>query len=146
MSRTYTISPDPFLVVIKDEEGSTYSCNHLDMVELDGYSVHVPGIYDWYLYFNTYVEWTRHCMDKRFKAKMFHRKGKELAKVLRARMHLDDVLFYYRSLDDDSGVVMKRSRIKAAEEPQPAHEVLQLTLPLYQTLPDEIQNVVSVDI
>ena len=53
MSRTYTISPEPFLVVIKDDEGNSYSCNHLDMVELDGYSVHVPGIYDWYLYFNT---------------------------------------------------------------------------------------------
>ena len=110
MSRTYTISPEPFLVVIKDEEGNQYSCNHMDMIELDGYSVHVPGIYDWYLYFNTYAEWTKHCMDKRFKAKMFHRKGKELAKLLRAQMHLEDILFYYRSQDDDSGVVMKRSR------------------------------------
>ena len=35
MSRTYIISPDPFLVVIKDEEGNAYSCNHLDMIELD---------------------------------------------------------------------------------------------------------------
>ena len=52
--------------------GNLYSCNHMDMVELDGYSVHVPGVYDWYLYFNTYAEWTRHCMDRRFKAKMFH--------------------------------------------------------------------------
>ena len=76
MSRTYTISPDPFLVVIKDEEGNAYSCNHMDMIELDGYSVHVPGIYDWYLYFNTYAEWTKHCMDKRFKAKMFHSRVK----------------------------------------------------------------------
>ena len=65
---------------LKDEEGNQYSCNHLDMIELDGYSVHVPGIYDWYLYFNTYAEWTKHKMDKRFKAKMFHRRGKELAK------------------------------------------------------------------
>ena len=49
----------------------------MDKIELDGDSVHVPGIYDWYLYFNTYAEWTKHCMDKRFKAKMSHRKGKE---------------------------------------------------------------------
>ena len=133
MSRTYIISPDPFLVVIKDEEGNSYSCNHLDMIELDGYSVHVPGIYDWYLYFNTYVEWTLHCMDKRFKAKMFHRKGKALAKVIRAQMHSDDVLFYYRSMDDDSGAVMKRSRVRLSKIPAAAKEDLQLTLPLYQT-------------
>ena len=132
MSRTYTISPDPFLVVIKDEEGNAYSCNHLDMIELDGYSVHVPGIYDWYLYFNTYAEWTLHCMDKRFKAKMFHRKGKTLAKVIRAQMHSDDVLFYYRSMDDDSGVVMKRSRVRLSKIPAAAKEDLQLTLPLHQ--------------
>ena len=132
MSRTYIISPDPFLVVIKDEEGNAYSCNHMDMIELDGYSVHVPGIYDWYLYFNTYVEWTLHCMDKRFKAKMFHRKGKTLAKVIRAQMHSDDVLFYYRSMDDDSGVVMKRSRVKAGEFLEPKDDELQLTLPLNQ--------------
>lgn len=132
MSRTYIISPDPFLVVIKDEEGNTYSCNHLDMIELDGYSVHVPGIYDWYLYFNTYVEWTLHCMDKRFKAKMFHRKGKTLAKVIRAQMHSDDVLFYYRSMDDDSGVVMKRSRVRLSKATAAAKEDLQLTLPLHQ--------------
>lgn len=132
MSRTYTISPDPFLVVIKDEEGNSYSCNHLDMIELDGYSVHVPGIYDWYLYFNTYVEWTLHCMDKRFKAKMFHRKGKTLAKVIRAQMHSDDVLFYYRSMDDDSGAVMKRSRVRLSKIPAAAKEDLQLTLPLHQ--------------
>lgn len=129
MSRTYTISPDPFLVVIKDEEGNQYSCNHLDMIELDGYSVHVPGIYDWYLYFNTYAEWTTHRMDKRFKAKMFHRKGKELAKVLRAQMHPEDILFYYRSMDDDSGVVMKRSRIKLADTPSRRPADQQLTLP-----------------
>ena len=129
MSRTYTISPDPFLVVIKDEDGNTYSCNHLDMIELDGYSVHVPGIYDWYLYFNTYAEYTKHCMDKRFKAKMFHRKGKELAKVLRSHMNPDDILFYYRSTDDDSGVVIKRSRIKTAAISPAAPADLQLTLP-----------------
>ena len=133
MSRTYTISPDPFLVVIKDEEGNAYSCNHLDMIELDGYSVHVPGIYDWYLYFNTYAEWTLHCMDKRFKAKMFHRKGKALAKVIRAQMHPDDVLFYYRSFDDDSGVVMKRSRVRLNDTSTVTKEDLQLALPLYQT-------------
>ena len=133
MPRTYIISPDVFLVVIKDEDGNTYSCNHMDMIELDGYSIHVPGIYDWYLYFNTYAEWTRHCMDKRFKAKMFHRKGKELAKILRARMHPEDILFYYRSQDDDSGVVMKRSRVKAAELPASSEDDLQLTLPLHQT-------------
>ena len=132
MSRTYTISPDPFLVVIKDEEGNSYSCNHLDMIELDGYSVQVPGIYDWYLYFNTYAEYTKHCMDPRFKAKMFHRKGKELAKILRAKMCPEDVLFYYRSVDDDSGVVMKRSRVKAADIPKSSDEELQLTLPLHQ--------------
>ena len=132
MSRTYIISPDPFLVVIKDEEGNTYSCNHMDMIELDGYSVHVPGIYDWYLYFNTYAEWTKHCMDKRFKGKMFHKRGKALAKIIRAQMHPDDVLFYYRSLDDDSGVVLKRSRVKAGEFPEPKDDELQLTLPLNQ--------------
>ena len=53
-------------------------------------------------------------MDKRFKAKIFHRRGKALAKIIRAQMNPDDVLFYYRSVDDDSGE-------------------LQLTLPLYQT-------------
>ena len=120
MSRTYTISPDPFLVVIKDEEGNTYSCNHWDMIELDGYSVHVPGIYDWYLYFNTYAEWTKHCMDKRFKAK-----------ILRAQMAPEDVLFYYRSMEDDSGIVQKRSRVKVTDS-KPVLEDLQLTLPLYQ--------------
>ena len=130
MSRTYIISPDPFLVVIKDEEGNTYSCNHMDMIELDGYSVHVPGIYDWYLYFNTYAEWTKHCMDKRFKGKMFHKRGKTLAKVIRAQMHSDDVLFYYRSMDDDSGVVMKRSRVRLSKAAA-AKEDLQLTLPLH---------------
>ena len=131
MSRTYIISPDPFLVVIKDEEGNTYSCNHMDMIELDGYSVHGPGIYDWYLYFNTYAEWTKHCMDKRFKGKMFHKRGKTLAKVIRAQMHSDDVLFYYRSMDDDSGVVMKRSRVRLSKAAA-AKEDLQLTLPLHQ--------------
>ena len=103
------------------------------MIELDGYSVHVPGIYDWYLYFNTYAEWTQHCMDKRFKAKMFHRKGKALAKVIRAQMHPDDVLFYYRSFDDDSGVVMKRSRVRLNDTSTVTKEDLQLALPLYQT-------------
>jgi hypothetical protein len=102
------------------------------MIELEGYSVHVPGIYDWYLYFNTYVEWTEHCMDKRFKAKMFHRKGKALAKVIRAQMHPDDVLFYYRSMDDDSGIVMKRSRVRQADTPPEKTDELQLTLPLHQ--------------
>ena len=132
MSRTYIISPDPFLVVIKDEEGNSYSCNHLDMIELDGYSVHVPGIYDWYLYFNTYAEWTKHCMDKRFKGRMFHRRGKALAKVLRAQMHPEDVWVDYRSVDDDSGVVMKKSRVKASEVPEPPQDELPLALPLYQ--------------
>ena len=133
MSRTYTISPDPFFVVLKDEDGNQYSCNHMDMIELDGYRVHVPGIYDWYLYFNTYAEWTRHSMDRRFKAKMFHRKGKELAKILRARMHTKDILFYYRSQDDDSGVVMKRSRVKLSGTPAVIQDESQLTLPLNQT-------------
>ena len=135
MAKSYTISPDVFLVVIRDEDGNTYSCNHLDMVELDGYSVHVPGIYDWYLYFNTYAEWTKHCMDKRFNGKMFHRRGKELAKVLRQEMDPADELFYFRSIDDDSGVVMKKSRVKMTtnqiytqDDPQ------QLTLPLEREL------------
>lgn len=112
MSRTYTISPDVFLVVIKDEEGNLYSCNHLDMIELDGYCVYVPGIYDWYLYFNTFAEWDKHRMDKRFKAKKFHRRGKTLAKVIRAQMPPDDTLFYYRSVNDNSNVVIRRSRVK----------------------------------
>ena len=72
-------------------------------------------------------------MDKRFKAKMFHRKGKELAKIIRAQMHPDDVLFYYRSMDDDSGVVMKRSRVKPSATPlAKKDDELQLTLPLHQ--------------
>ena len=131
MPRTYTISPDVFLVVIKDEEGNSYSCNHMDMIELDGYSIHVPGVYDWYLYFNTYAEWTSHRMDRRFKAKMFHRKGKELAKVRRMVMNAEDELFYYRSIDDDSGVVLKRSRIKR-KGTYTESDSLQLTLPLHQ--------------
>ena len=72
-------------------------------------------------------------MDKRFKAKMFHRKGKALAKVIRAQMHPDDVLFYYRSFDDDSGVVMKRSRVRLNDTSTVTKEDLQLALPLYQT-------------
>ena len=131
MPRTYTISPDVFLVVIKDEEGNSYSCNHMDIIELDGYSIHVPGIYDWYLYFNTYAEWTSHRMDRRFKAKMFHRKGKELAKAMRMLMNSEDELFYYRSIDDDSGVVLKRSRIKP-KGMYTESDSLQLTLPLHQ--------------
>ena len=131
MPRTYTISPDVFLVVIKDEEGNSYSCNHMDMIELDGYSIHVPGVYDWYLYFNTYAEWTSHRMDRRFKAKIFHRKGKELAKVMRMVMNAEDELFYYRSIDDDSGVVLKRSRIKR-KGTYTESDSLQLTLPLHQ--------------
>ena len=70
-------------------------------------------------------------MDKRFKAKMFHRKGKELAKILRAQMAPEDVLFYYRSMEDDSGIVQKRSRVKVTDS-KPVLEDLQLTLPLYQ--------------
>ena len=132
MSRTYIISPDPFLVVIKDEEGNAYSCNHLDMIELEGYSVHVPGIYDWYLYFNTYAEWAKHCMDKRFKGKMFHKRGKALAKIIRAQMNPDDTLFYFRSVDDNSGVVIKRSRVKLTDTPASKQDELQLTLPLHQ--------------
>ena len=131
MPRTYTISPDVFLVVSKDEEGNSYSCNHMDMIELDGYSIHVPGVYAWYLYFNTYAEWTSHRMDRRFKAKMFHRKGKELAKVMRMVMNAEDELFYYRSIDDDSGVVLKRSRIKR-KGTYTESDSLQLTLPLHQ--------------
>ena len=62
---------------------------------------------------------------------MFHRKGKALAKVIRAQMHPDDVLFYYRSMDDDSGVVMKRSRVRQADTPPEKTDELQLTLPLH---------------
>ena len=135
MAKSYTISPDVFLVVIRDEDGNTYSCNHLDMVELDGYSVHVPGIYDWYLYFNTYAEWTKHCMDRRFKGKMFHRGGKELAKVLRQGMDPADELFYFRSIDDDSGVVMKKSRVKmTTKQIHTQDDPQQLTLPLEREL------------
>ena len=101
------------------------------MIELDGYSIHVPGVYDWYLYFNTYAEWTSHRMDRRFKAKIFHRKGKELAKVMRMVMNAEDELFYYRSIDDDSGVVLKRSRIKR-KGTYTESDSLQLTLPLHQ--------------
>ena len=68
----------------------------------------------------------------RFKAKMFHRRGKALAKVLRAQMHPEDVLFYYRSVDDDSGVVMKRSRVKASQLPEGTQDDLQLALPFHQ--------------
>ena len=35
-------------------------------------------------------------------------------------------------MDDNSGVVMKRSRVKAAEMPKQTQEDLQLTLPLHQ--------------
>ena len=54
-------------------------------------------------------------MDKRFKAKMFHRKGKELAIAIRMQMHPEDELFYFRSIDDDSGVIRRRIRIKRTE-------------------------------
>ena len=131
MARTYTISPDVFLVILKDEEGNTYSCTPADTIELDGYTIEVPGIYDWYLYVNTYAEWTKHRMDERFKAKMFHRKGKELAKIMRMLMLPEDDLFYYRSTDDDSGVVLKRSRIKRKETYTEA-DALQLNLPMHQ--------------
>ena len=47
-------------------------------------------------------------------------------------MHPEDILFYYRSMDDDSGVIQKRSRVKTAEQAQPAEDELQLTLPLNQ--------------
>jgi hypothetical protein len=119
MPRTYTISPDIFLAVLKDEESNTYSCTPSDTIELDGYSITVPGIYDWYLYFNTYADWTNHCMDKRFKAKMFHRKGKELAIAIRMQMHPEDELFYFRSIDDDSGVIRRRIRMKRTENKLP---------------------------
>ena len=111
MSRTYTISPDVFLAVLKDEDGNSYSCNHMDMIEIDGYSIHVPGIYDWYLYFNTYAEWNENRMDPRFKARKFHMEGKQIAKGIRTMMHPEDGLFYFRSVCDDSGVVKKRSRV-----------------------------------
>ena len=71
-------------------------------------------------------------MDKRFMGKMFHMRGKALAKIIRAQMHPDDILFYYRSTDDDSGVVLKRSRVKAVELVDRKDDELQLTLPLHQ--------------
>ena len=86
MPRTYTISPDIFLVVLKDEEGNTYSCTPEDTIEMDGYSITVPGIYDWYLYFNTYADWTSHKIDKRFQARKFHKTGKKLAQIIRKRL------------------------------------------------------------
>jgi hypothetical protein len=104
----------------------------MDMIELDGYSILVPGIYDWYLYFNTYAEYTKHCMDTKFKAKVFHKRGKELAKIIRAQMNPDDTLFYFRSVDDNSGVVIKRSRVKLTDTPASKKDELQLTLPLHQ--------------
>lgn len=112
MPRTYTISPDIFLVVLKDEEGNTYSCKPDDTIEMDGYSITVPGIYDWYLYFNTYADWTEHKMDERFQSKKFHRTGKRLAQIIRILMDPDDELYYYRSINDDSRVIKRRSRIK----------------------------------
>lgn len=112
MPRTYTISPDVFLVVLKDEEGNTYCCTPEDLITMDGYSIKVPGIYDWYLYFNTYAEWTGHYMDKRFDARKFHKTGKMLAQMIRLLMYNDDELYYFRSDNDDSGVVKRRSRIK----------------------------------
>ena len=112
MPRTYTISPDIFLVVLKDEEGTTYSCRPDDTIEMDGYSITVPGIYDWYLYFNTYADWTEHKMDERFQAKKFHRTGKRLAQIIRILMDPDDELYYFRSINDNSGIIKRRSRIK----------------------------------
>jgi hypothetical protein len=47
-------------------------------------------------------------------------------------MHPDDILFYYRSTDDDSGVVLKRSRVKTVELAERKDDELQLTLPLHQ--------------
>ncbi|MDE6872192.1 MAG: hypothetical protein K2J62_08775 [Bacteroidales bacterium] len=134
MNRTYTISPDVFLVIMKDEEGNTYNCTPMDTIDMGGYCITVPGIYDWYLYFNTYVEWTRHTMDSRFKAKMFHRRGKELAKIIRKQMPHEDTLFYFRSIDDDSGVVLKRSRVKLREEKGYHENGLQLSLPLHDEM------------
>jgi hypothetical protein len=72
-------------------------------------------------------------MDERFKAKMFHRKGKELAKIMRMQMLTEDDLFYYRSIDDDSGVVLKRSRIRRKETYTEA-DSLQLALPLHNDI------------
>lgn len=112
MPRTYTISPDIFLVVLKDEEGNTYSCTPEDTIEMDGYSITVPGIYDWYLYFNTYADWTGHKMDERFQARKFHKTGKKLAQIIRILMDFDDELYYYRSINDDSGIIKRRSRIR----------------------------------
>lgn len=112
MPRTYTISPDIFLVVLKDEDGNTYSCTPEDTIEMDGYSITVPGIYDWYLYFNTYADWTGHKMDERFQAKKFHKTGKKLAQIIRILMDFDDELYNYRSSNDDSGVIKRQSRIR----------------------------------
>ena len=56
---------------------------------------------------------------------------KELAKAMRMLMNAEDELFYYRSIDDDSGVVLKRSRIKP-KGTYTESDSLQLTLPLHQ--------------
>ena len=44
------------------------------------------------------------------------RQGKALAKIIRAQMHPDDILYYYRSQDDDSGVVIRRSRVRETSQ------------------------------
>lgn len=112
MAKTYIISPDVFLVVLKDQEGNTYSCTPDDTIQLDGYSITVPGIYDWYLYFNTYADWTEHKMDYRFNAKKFHKTGKKLAKLIRLLMDYEDELYYFRSINDDSGIIKRRSKVR----------------------------------
>ena len=112
MAKTYIISPDVFLVVLKDLEGNTYSCTPDDTIQLDGYSITVPGIYDWYLYFNTYADWTEHKMDYRFNAKKFHKTGKKLAKLIRLLMDYEDELYYFRSINDDSGIIKRRSKVR----------------------------------
>lgn len=43
---------------------------------------------------------------------MFHRKGKASAKAIRTQMYVDDILFYYSSLDDYSGAIMEHSRVR----------------------------------
>ena len=45
-------------------------------------------------------------------AKKFHRTGKRLAQIIRILMDPDDELYYFRSINDDSGIIKRRSRIK----------------------------------
>lgn len=111
MSHTYTMFPDAVCSILQDEEGVCYSCDANDCIHLDDYEIVIPGIYDWYLYFNTYVDWVASKMEKGFKAKKFHRDGKRLAKEIRRQIKAEDVLYYDKAFEDDSGVVKRKSKV-----------------------------------